>query len=119
MSLSIGTGTWLLCTIANAVAIFVHELNRISDPFFKLRADTAKWSAVVPLEVVEAYLHPIYLANSISNFFIVEPKFPEISPLFSADNTDCLSFFVISGLNTGIIKFTKLITLFIIASKKF
>ena len=59
-SLSIGIGTWPLWTIANAVAILVHELNNISEPFLKFNADTATWSAVVPLDVVDAYLQPIY-----------------------------------------------------------
>ena len=39
--------------------LLLQELNKISDPFFKFNADTANCSAVVPLDVVDAYLHPI------------------------------------------------------------
>ena len=87
--LSIGIGTWLLWTIAKAVAILVQELNNISDPFLNLK-DIATWRAC-STDVVEAYLQPMYLAKLNSNFFL-SPKLPEISPLFKVDKTDFLSF---------------------------
>ena len=78
-----------------------HDASHVHD------VDVVVRSTAIPdsnVEVVEANLHPTYSANFFSNSFIAEPKFPEISPFTNVDKTDLIFFFVINGINTGIIK---------------
>ena len=69
---------------ASAVAMLVHALTRTSSPGPIPAAATARWRAVVPLDVAMPCLHPQYRANSSSNDRKASPNDPEISPRRSA-----------------------------------